>query len=208
MPFTQLSEEHVLSFLFGSTTFVVPNTYYLALFAATSWAPFPNTWTANEFVIGSKFTTTNPHIYQVTSGGTNYTGHTEPVWHEGAGATTNETSPGTASYVECYNLLQAQTFTSNLEVSAAGYARTPVTNNTTNFPAASGPSPSFSQLATTIAFPTATGAWGQAVGVGFYDALTGGNLWAWGLLSTPTTISIGATPTFAPSSGELTITLA
>jgi hypothetical protein len=85
------------------------------------------------------------------------------------------------------------------EVSGGGYARVAVTNNATNFPAASGGSKS---NGTTITFPTATADWGTVVAVGIFDASTAGNLLFWANLTTSKTIQNGDTAQFA--SGSLT----
>lgn len=73
------------------------------------------------------------------------------------------------------------------EVSAGGYARVAITNNTTNFPNASGSSKS---LAVAHVFPTASAVWGSVVAVGLYDASTGGNLLYWASI-TPRTVNSG-----------------
>ena len=77
------------------------------------------------------------------------------------------------------------------EVSAGGYARAAVTNNTTNFPAASGTSPTTKHNGTVIAFGTPSAAWGTVVAFGVFDALTGGNLLEWGTLTVSKTINNG-----------------
>jgi hypothetical protein len=87
------------------------------------------------------------------------------------------------------------------EVSGGGYSRVAVTNNTTNFPSASGGSKS---NGTTITFPTATADWGTVVAVGIFDASTSGNLLFWANLTTSKTIQNGDTAQFA--AGSLTFT--
>jgi len=87
------------------------------------------------------------------------------------------------------------------EVSGGGYARVAVTNNTTNFPAASNGTKS---NGSTITFPTATADWGTVVAVGIFDAATGGNLLFWANLTTSKTIQNGDTAQFA--AGSLTFT--
>lgn len=88
------------------------------------------------------------------------------------------------------------------EVSGGGYARKAVTNNSTNFPAASSGSQS---NGTAIAFAAATASWGVVTSFGIFDAATGGNLLVWGALTANKTIDTGDTVTFAV--GALTITL-
>ncbi len=61
-----------------------------------------------------------------------------------------------------------------VEPSGGAYARVAVTNNSSNFNAASN-----GQLtnSTTITFPESTATWGYVNYIGFFDALAGGNLW-------------------------------
>ena len=80
------------------------------------------------------------------------------------------------------------------EVSGGSYARAAVTNNTTNFPSASGAAKS---NANQISWPTATSSWGVIVAVGVFDASTGGNLLYYSSISSKTidsndTVSIPA----------------
>jgi hypothetical protein len=93
------------------------------------------------------------------------------------------------------------------EPSGGGYARVAVTNNTTNWaPAGTQPSTGQQQINNTaITFPSATASWGTVTYVVIYDAPTGGNLLAFGALTTSQTINSGDTASFA--AGALTITL-
>lgn len=83
------------------------------------------------------------------------------------------------------------------EPAGGSYARVAVTNNSTNFPAATARSKS---NGTDIVFPTATGSWGTITHFVMYDALTGGNFVAWGALTVPVSVISGATVTFATGS--------
>lgn len=75
-----------------------------------------------------------------------------------------------------------------VEVSGGSYARVAYTNNTSNYPAPSGGTV---QNANPIDWGTATGDWGTIVGVAVYDASSGGNLLAFALLTTATTVLSG-----------------
>lgn len=81
-----------------------------------------------------------------------------------------------------------------VEVTGGSYARVSVTNNSTNWPNATG---GLKSNATAIAFPTATASWGTVTGYGIYDAATSGNLILFGTLSSTLTVGTGSTPTFA-----------
>lgn len=65
------------------------------------------------------------------------------------------------------------------EVSGGSYGRASVTNNNTNFPAASGGAKA---NGAEIAFPTPSAGWGTVSHAGVWDASSGGNfLWGGGL---------------------------
>lgn len=87
------------------------------------------------------------------------------------------------------------------EVTGGSYTRATVTNNATNFPAASGGAKS---NANAITFATATANWGTVVAVGLYDASSGGNLLAWDAI---TSQSVPSGVTLSIGAGDLDITL-
>jgi hypothetical protein len=87
------------------------------------------------------------------------------------------------------------------ECSGGSYARVAVTNNSTNWPAASSGAKA---NGTAITFPEATGDWGTVVAFGILDAAESGNLLYWGDLSASKDIDSGDTASFAV--GELDIT--
>lgn len=116
---------------------------------------------------------------------------------------------GAASFTPPANLFFAAFTTdptdagTGTEASGGSYARVSVTNNLTNFPAASAGSKS---NANAITFPEATASWGTISHVGIYDASTAGNLLWHGALTTSKAIGSGDTLSFA--AGDLTFTLA
>lgn len=67
------------------------------------------------------------------------------------------------------------------EVTGGSYARVAVTNNATNFPAASG---GVKSNGTIINFPTATADWGTVVAAAVSDAASAGNILFWADLTT------------------------
>lgn len=79
------------------------------------------------------------------------------------------------------------------EASYTGYARVAVTNNATNFPAATGTTSATKQNANAIAFPQNTGGAQTVVSAGVLDASTLGNLEHWGDI-TSTAINTNDTP--------------
>jgi hypothetical protein len=108
----------------------------------------------------------------------------------------NSTVPATL-YVALSTTLPTNTGTNVTEPSGNAYARVAVTNNATNFPAASARAKS---NGTDIVFPMATGSWGTATHFCLYDASTAGNFVAWGALTVPVAVINGATVTFVAGS--------
>lgn len=101
--------------------------------------------------------------------------------------------------------------TAGTEVSGGGYARVAITASLANWAgtqssgstiASSGTSGTTSNNAV-IPFPTASGSWGTIACWGLTDASTAGNLWIYTTVTTPPTITTGATPSFA--AGAMTI---
>lgn len=88
------------------------------------------------------------------------------------------------------------------EPTEASYARVAVTNNATNFPAASNGSKS---NGTDIVFGEATGDWGTVNYAFIADADTGGNVLLYGGLTTSKTINSGDIVKFL--TGNLTFTM-
>lgn len=90
------------------------------------------------------------------------------------------------------------------EPSGFAYARVSITNNSTNWPAASvGAGSKANGVAFT--FPAATGAWGTITDFFISDASSGGNILAYGVLTLSKAINNGDTASFAI--GDITITL-
>ncbi len=76
-------------------------------------------------------------------------------------------------YIELYTAMPADSGTGGTAVAGGAYARAAITNNGTNFPAASGRQKSNQ---TAITWAQATANWGTIVGIGFFTALTGGTV--------------------------------
>lgn len=111
------------------------------------------------------------------------------------------TAPGTL-HISLFTVAPSDTG-GGTEVSGGSYARVAVTNNATNFPAASGGAKS---NGTVITFPAPTANWGTVVAFGIHDAASAGNLLGWATLTTNRTINSGdGAPKFAI--GDLDITL-
>jgi hypothetical protein len=100
-------------------------------------------------------------------------------------------SPATL-YLAAFTTMPADDGTGGVEPTGGGYARIPITNNATNFPAAVAGNPSTKSLAVQFAHAVASISWSPSFvkGVGWFDALTSGNLrWFQELIDTPSVIS-------------------
>ena len=98
------------------------------------------------------------------------------------------TAPGTL-YFALFTVAPSDTG-GGTEVTGGSYARVAMTNNTTNFPAATGGQ---KKNGTVITWPAATASWGTCVAVGIYDAASAGNLLFWSTLATNKTVDSGDT---------------
>lgn len=72
-------------------------------------------------------------------------------------------------YLALFTTAAGDAGTGGIEVSGNGYSRLAVTNNPANFPSGNPKA-----NASTLRWPTSTGAWGTPVQVGFFTASTGG----------------------------------
>lgn len=98
----------------------------------------------------------------------------------------------------------AATGASMTEVSGSAYSRVAITNNSTNWPAASGTSPATKSNGTTITFTTATGSWGTVLSGYVVDAASNGNILYGGDLTVSKVISSGDTLSIAIGSFSAT----
>jgi hypothetical protein len=91
------------------------------------------------------------------------------------------------------------------EPSGNNYSRVSVTNNATNWPAATGTSPTSKANGTAVTFPQASGSWGTVTHFCLYDASSAGNFLAWGALAASKAVGLNDTASFAI--GDLSFTL-
>lgn len=98
----------------------------------------------------------------------------------------------------------AATGSAMTEVSGGSYARVAVTNDATNWPAATGTSPASKANGAAFTFPTATAAWGTVLSFYIVDASTAGNILYGGDLTASKVVGSGDTATFAAASITIT----
>jgi hypothetical protein len=105
-------------------------------------------------------------------------------------------SPATV-YVALFTTLPGEDGTGGTEVSGGSYARVAVTNNSTNWPAATTVAGAGTKSnGTAVTFPTATANWGTVVGFGFYTASSSGTLIGYGSLSSSVAVNSGNQASF------------
>ena len=104
-------------------------------------------------------------------------------------------------YFALFTAAPAADGTGGTEVTGGSYARAAMTNNATNFPAASGGQKS---NGTGISWATASALWGTVTHLVVFDALSGGNRYDFGPLDAPRTINNGDTFSVAPSQFVIT----
>lgn len=109
------------------------------------------------------------------------------------------TAPGTV-YIALFTVAPTDSG-GGTECTGGSYARVTVTNNATNWPAASGGAKS---NGTEIVFVEATASWGTVLAFGIFDAITAGNLLYWATLTVNKAIDTGDTAKFAV--GDLDVT--
>ncbi len=110
-------------------------------------------------------------------------------------------TPAATHYIALYTAAPSDSG-GGTEVSGGGYARAAVTNNLSNWPAASDGAKSNGSVVT---FPTASASWGTVTHFGIRDASSGGNLLAWGALTSSALVDTGDTISF--DEGGLAISL-
>lgn len=108
-------------------------------------------------------------------------------------------------FVALYTVTPTDAAASGTEVTGGAYARVSVTQNATNWPAASAATPSVKASGTAFTFPTPTANWGVVVAWAILDASTAGNMVTYGAVSPSKTVNNGdPAPSFAV--GALTVT--
>lgn len=108
-------------------------------------------------------------------------------------------------YVAAFTTADNDAGSARVEVSGGSYARVAVTSSLANWAGTQGAGTTVASTGTSgttsnnnaITFPAPTANWGTIVGLGFFDAATGGNEWVYGSLTTSKTVNSGdAAPSF------------
>jgi len=114
---------------------------------------------------------------------------------------TDFTPPATV-YFALFTVVPTVGNTGGTEVSTNNYSRASIANNATTFPAASAGAKA---TGVTVSFPSPSGSWGTILGIGIYDASSGGNLLAVSTLSAGVPVASGDPVTV--NSGDLSLSV-
>lgn len=90
------------------------------------------------------------------------------------------------------------------EVTAAGYARVHLVNNTTNYPNATGGAPASKQIGVDVVFPTLTADAGVVLSFYIMDASSAGNILGGGDAVAPYAAPSGSTPVIKAGTQNIT----
>lgn len=100
-------------------------------------------------------------------------------------------------YIALWSTMPADDGTGGVEVAVGAYARVAVANTTANWPVAATTGGTTSKKnANAVQFPDVTVTYPTVLGWATMDALTGGNVLDYALLTTPKTPAVGTTPIF------------
>jgi hypothetical protein len=194
---TQYKQNKKIDSEYRAQTVTYPATRYAGLIVASAGqSPRSTAVTSGQYTVPA---TLNGRMYKCTTAGT--TGSGEPTWPTTAGGTVTD---GTAVWTEQTAAIYAGTIP---EGSATGYARVAITSGLTQWSGTQGAATTVASTGTSgqisnnaaINFAQVTTSLGLVVGVGLWDALTGGNCWEVAIQSsgTPTTVGANITPSVA-----------
>jgi hypothetical protein len=108
--------------------------------------------------------------------------------------------PATTWYIGLSTTTPTEAGGNFTEPSGGAYARVAVVRSPTGsaeWAAASGTAPALTSNSGVETFPQATASWSTVTHFGIFDALTAGNLWFWGALTTSKEVGSGDTASFA-----------
>ena len=203
-------------FLYRAQTFAPASPLYVGLLVAGGGIRAASTaYTLNQLVVVQNSTANGGdglyHLYLVTTAGT--TAATQPTTY--TGAVGEAITDGTAVLTEQTTNLKA-VGSSFVEASGGAYARVSVASSLANWSGTQGAGTTAVSSGTTgqisnnnaITFPTSSAAWAASPAVVWAtftaDALTAGNVYHIGSLTSPVSVGSGVTPSLA--AGSLSVT--
>jgi hypothetical protein len=215
MPLTAYGDQQMLQALFGAVTTGIPTSstgYYIGLIKAKGIWTATTAYVVGDLVVPTAFSTagTTNRMFRCTTAGTS--GSAEPTWSSVATSGASSVDGTNTVWTE----VTAQFYTSanvlGYEVSGGGYARRLLANaaGSTQWVAPSLPSssPASTNWGSVISFPASTASQGYVVGFFLADALTTGNVFAWGTLSNYVPVLASGMTLTLPATTGVTVTLA
>ena len=187
----------VANILIGSAAASFPNEIlYVGLMVANTWSASVGV-TSGTYVTGTAFSSTNRHIYQCIQNG--ITGTTEPPWTMTPGGITYDSVGSSQTVVwEEASVLFNQSILDGVEPTDTAYQRAAFNNLVVQFQDPNSVNPN-------IEFSPTLASWGQVVGCFISDdSTTGqpGNVYAWGLFSSPAAVLSASVSPVLPVSGS------
>lgn len=200
---TQYKQNKKIDSEYRAQAVTYPATRYAGLIVASAGqSPRSTAVALNAYTVPA---TLNGRLYKCTTAGT--TGSGEPTWPVTAGGTVTD---GTAVWTEQTTAIYAGTIP---EGTATGYARVAIASSLTAWcgtqlggstVASTGTGGQISNNAA-INFAQVTTSLGLVVGVGLWDALTGGNCWEVAITPTGTPTTVGANISPSVAAGVLVV---
>lgn len=190
----------LLDHVYGATAYTAPVTAYIGLLKGELWQA-SHAYSSGDIAVATNFPTT-AKVFKCTTGGTS--AGSEPTFSGVAAGGT--IADGGVTWTEQTNAIVGGTVTEMGTGTWTDYARKSVTNNTSNFPNATGSVTGVKTPATQTFTASATVTSGSLGIIGFvyFDASSGGNILHGGLFASFQAVSNGASVTF--TSPNVTIT--
>jgi len=194
--FTSYLQNKTIDALFRGQSLGAPSTWYLGLLVIQGIWQANTVYTSGQFVVPP---TGNGRVYKCTTGGTSGSG--QPTWPTTNGGTVND---GTVVWTEQTTNFLAGTLPP--EVSGGSYGRVSQVANLGNFAGTQGAGSTTASSGNSgqtsnnnvLPWPVPSANWGTVGILVWYDAPTGGNIWAFEVLTNPQTVNNGnAAPTSA-----------
>jgi hypothetical protein len=206
-------EPNILDYWFGNTAPTIPGTYQVglvlqlgqlstALTAGTSYTSLACATVTAAYAGAAN------DVILIGTGANTQVVYSSATWAAAATSISVNSFIANQAFAIGTPFIRCDAYATAQEPSGGAYARVAVTNNATNFPAATASADYYQkQNGTAITFPQASASWGTVAGFLLGDNATPGtgNVFAYGALNASQAISTNNQPSYAAN--QLTITL-